>query len=352
PGLLSRLDMPPSRVALLRASRIGDFICASPALRALRAALPQAEITMITLALLEDIVLRSPYIDHFVAFPGWPGLAEQFFDARKAARFFTEMQSERFDLAIQMQGSGVNSNPFTLMLGARITAGYIRPGDPPGRLDAALPLPRGGHEVRRVIDLMEFLGVPSMGEATEYPLWAQDHAAAEALLAGAPRPLVGIHPAARQRTRRWEASRFARAGRSLWERYGGTLVLIGEAGEYETARQVIAAAGAPALNLAGRSSLGVLGAVIARLSVLLTNDTGPAHIAYALKTPTVTIFGGGEIERYGPPQAGPFMILAHPVACRPCEVEDCPIGYECLEHVTVSQVVEAAAALIDGQRAF
>src|SRR5947209_8298859 len=118
PGLLSRLPESPRKVALLRATRIGDFICATPAFRALRLALPDAEITMITLPMLRDLVLRSPHLDRFVAFPGFPGIAEQFFEAGRAVDFFHEMQEEHFDLAIQMQGSGVNSNPFTLLLGA------------------------------------------------------------------------------------------------------------------------------------------------------------------------------------------------------------------------------------------
>ena len=114
PGLLARLPAPPRKVALLRASRIGDFLCATPAFRALRAALPGAQITMITLPLLQGLVARSPRLDRYVAFPGFPGIAEQFFDARRTLAFFAAMQAERFDLAIQMQGSGVYSNPFTL----------------------------------------------------------------------------------------------------------------------------------------------------------------------------------------------------------------------------------------------
>jgi ADP-heptose:LPS heptosyltransferase len=87
--------------------------------------------------------------------------------------------------------------------------------------------------------------------------------------------------------------------------------------------------------------------VIQSLSIFLTNDTGPAHMAYALGTPTVTIFGGGDPLRNGPVAAGPFRSLAHPVPCRPCETGDCPIGLLCLEQVQVEQVVTAAEALMD-----
>src|SRR5947209_18142837 len=105
-GLLARLPKLPGKVALVRASRIGDFICATPAFRAIRMALPQAEITMITLPMLRDLVIRSPHLDKFVAFPGFPGIAEQFFDARRSIHFFQDMQGKQLDLALQMQGSG------------------------------------------------------------------------------------------------------------------------------------------------------------------------------------------------------------------------------------------------------
>ena len=104
--------------------------------------------------------------------------------------------------------------------------------------------------------------------------------------------------------------------------------------------------GQECLNLAGKTSLPVLGGVIARLSVLVTNDSGPAHIAYALGTPTATIFGGGNPETNGPPGNARHQVLAYEVPCRPCGLATCPIGYRCLEGVTVQQAVEAAMAVM------
>src|SRR5687768_7337620 len=102
PNLLARLSERPKKVAVVRASRIGDFVCATPALRALRKALPEAEITFIGQPLVADLAARCRYIDQFRAFPGFPGICEQGFDAGRALRFFTQMQAEQFDLAIQM----------------------------------------------------------------------------------------------------------------------------------------------------------------------------------------------------------------------------------------------------------
>ncbi len=342
PGLLARLPEPPRKIALLRASRIGDFICATPALRALRHALPDAEITMITLPILRNIAVRSPHLDRYAAFPGFPGIAEQFFDARQAIQFFQDMQGQRFDLALQMQGSGIYSNPFTLLLGAKTTAGFVRPGDAAGLLNAALPYPDQIHEIRCVLALTSFLGIPTQGEELEFPLWPQDHAEAAALLANARPPLIGLHPAAREMSRRWPIERFAKVGTRLQQQHGGTVVILGEQEERETGAQLAQQLGEPYLNLIEKTSLVTLGAVIDRLAVLITNDTGPAHIAYALTTPTITIFGAGNPATNGPLQPGPFRVLAHSVPCRPCGYETCPIDYPCLDGVTVAMAVLAA----------
>lgn len=355
PGLLSRLPEPPRKVALVRASRIGDFVCATPAFRALRQALPDAEITLIAMPFVRELVARSRHLDCFVPFPGFPGMAEQFFDARQVTSFFQQMQALQFDLAIQMHGSGVYSNPFTLMLGAQTTAGFVREGDPALRLDAALAMPQREHEVRRVLALTTFLGAAPQGEQTEFPLCSEDHLAAEALLAEVERPLIGLHPAAREATKRWAPERFIAVGAELQRQHGGTVVVLGGIEEWQLA-QVTQGIGT-GLNLAGKTSLAVLGAAIARLSVLVTNDSGPAHIAYALKTPTVTIFGGTDPVIWGPlddnyAKVEPawndrHQVLVNAVSCHPCNYAACPVGYTCLKGITIQQVVENAAVVMN-----
>jgi ADP-heptose:LPS heptosyltransferase len=340
PGLLSRLAEPPRKVVLLRASRIGDFLCATPAFRALRCALPRAEITLITLPMLRELASRLPYIDRVEDFPGFPGIAEQLFDARCTLRFLQEMQEEQFDLAVQMQGSGTYSNPFMLMLGAKATAGFVRPGDPPGRLDAALPFSEATHEMHTVMALATFLGAPVQHEHADFPLWPLDCEVAADLLEGVESPLIGMHPAAKDAERRWPLDRFAVVGKVLRERHGGTVIAIGEREEQAAGDALAQQIGQHCLNLVGKTTLTTLGAVISRLAVLVTNDTGPAHIAYALGTPTVALFGAGSPRRYGPPE-GPFRALAFPAGCWPRGYTERPTGYACLEGITVSQVVQA-----------
>src|SRR5438132_13978245 len=344
PGLLQCLPRPPRRVAVLRASRIGDFICTTPALRALRAALPDSKIAVITLPALGDIVERLPYIDQYVEFPGLPGIAEQLFEPADAISFFQRIQSEDLDLAIQMQGSGAYSNSYMLMMGGRATAGFIRRGDGPGLLDAALPLPNSGHETDRMLALVQFLGAARQGREPDFRLTAADRAEAEELLAGAARPLIGLHPASRDSRRGWPVERFAATGRQLQERAGGTLIVFAEGEHASQASTVVEAAGGRAINLAGRLSLPVLGAVIRTLDVLVTNDSGPAHIAYTLATPTVTIVGKGDSERYGPVVDGPFRLLRDRSPSEQCS--HCGPGCLCLTKIRVADAVEAAVRVM------
>jgi ADP-heptose:LPS heptosyltransferase len=336
PGLLERLPESPRKVVLVRPARLGDFICATPAFRALRAALPLAEISIIALPILHDLAVRMPDFNRYLAFPGFPGIAEQFFDARRALNFFQAMQAEKFDLAVQMYGSGVYSNPFTLMLGAQATAGFVHDPGWSSRLDAALPMPSAGHEVARILALAEFLGAKPQGTWTEFPLLPEDHAAAADLLEGAKPPLIGLHPGAREASRQWEPQRLGAVGRALHRRYGGSLVLLGAEGERSVAEAVADSTGEPCINLAGKTSLATLGAVIARLSVLVANSSGPAHIAYALGTSTVTVFGNASVERYGPPAGNRHRYLGGRQ-----DPEGSPSATR-LEEISVVQVLAAA----------
>ena len=344
PGFLTRLPVAPRKVAVVRASRIGDYICATPALRSLRVALPDAEIALIGLPFVRDLVMRSRHLDRFVEFPGFPGMAEQFFDARRALEFFQAMQAEEFDLAVQLNGSGVYANPFTLMLGARYTVGFIADGDWPSRLDAACPLPDAGPEVERWLVLTTFLGAPSEGAEMEFPIWRTDLAVAAELLADAARPLIGLQPGSREENKCWPAGRFAEAGRALRDRLGGTIVLLGGPDEEGIAAEIDSELSGRVLNLAGRTSVPQLGAVVGQLTILLTNDSGPAHIAYALGTPTVTIFGGTDPARWGPP-----LLPRHQVVTAPGTEPGEPVGGEApIARVAVPDVVQAALRALQG----
>jgi ADP-heptose:LPS heptosyltransferase len=158
PSWLAGLAGKPSRVVIVRALRLGDLLCAVPAFRAVRAALPLAHITLIGLPLAREFVARCPFIDDYAEFPGYPGIADQPVDPARTLAFLQRMPAAHLDLAIQLHGSGVFSNPFTRLLGAQRAVGFVREGETDLGLDFAIPYPEQGREVERLLTLTAHLG--------------------------------------------------------------------------------------------------------------------------------------------------------------------------------------------------
>src|SRR5205085_8097958 len=137
----------------------------------------------------------------------------------------------------------------------------------------------------------------------EFPLLPTDVERADALLAGLPRPLIGVHPWSRDAWRRWPPDRFGAVAEALRRRCGGAIVFLADSEGVQVTAGLAAAAGPRSRNLAGRTSLLTLAGVISRLDLLLTNDSGPAHIAFALGTPAVVIASSLEPDRYCPTES-------------------------------------------------
>jgi len=338
-AILDMLPQPIRKVMVLCESRLGSFLCSSPAIRALRAALPTAELVAVTGEALRGLVSRSTHLDRFAA-PPPPDRASRARNARLLTRFFLDMQEEHFDLAIQMHGYGLQSSPYFSLFGARANAGFVGCADMPGMMDAPLLFPQEGHIVDRFLALSTYLGAPSCGRHTEFPLFPEDEAEAHLLLASTPGPLVGIHPGARSDQRRWNPERFAQASVLLQHRFGGTILILGEQCDCEVAEGIASLVHGPCLNLVGKTSLPVLGAIIKKLSVFVTNDTGPAHVAYALETPTVTLFASATMTLFWPPERGPYRPLT-------CEAID-PERYQgnWLNTISVPQVLDAVEEVL------
>lgn len=104
-----------------------------------------------------------------------------------------------------------------------------------------------------------------------------------------------------------------------------------------------------AVNCAGQTSLGTLAALIERLSLFISNDSGPAHIAAAVGTPSITIFGASNVEDWAASDTTLHRTLSVPVPCRPCYLSECPTGYLCLQGVTVEMVIDTAKALLTNE---
>lgn len=344
-----RFPLAPRRIAIFRALQLGDLLVAVPALRSLRAGFPDAEITLIGLPWAEQFVHRfACYLDRFVSFPGYPGLVEVPVDLARTQAFLAEQRAYGYHLVVQMHGSGRTSTPLALELAGAMTAGYYEDYRPPG-LAIGAPYPAEEPEILRNLGLARLLGCPDRGTHLEFPLTPADRAEAASALSRLPsagRPWVGIHPGARPPARRWFAAHFAAVGDALAERYGAQIVVTGGPGEEAIAEEVTHLMRAPSLNLTGQTSLGGLVAVIDRLDLFISNDTGPAHLAVARDTPSIHIFGPADPARWAPLDRRRHPIVRRAVPCSPCEHFECPIDHRCLRLIAPDEVIRTAETLL------
>lgn len=297
--------MSPTRIAVVRAlPGVGDLLCAVPGLAALRAAHPDADITLVGLPSAAWFVEAHPrLVDDLLPVVGVPGLPEVVPDAAAARRFHATAVARRFDLAVQLHGSGVTTNPLTTMLGARHQVGAARPDQwqPPGTV---VPYPDDVHEILRVLAVTTAAGAPSVGTDLDLPLTPASRAEARRLLGGpgpARAPYVCLHPGASRPANRWPAERFA-AVADLLAGAGHRVVLTGSPAESPvTAAVASAMTAAPVVDLAGRTSVVTLAAVLAGARLVVSNDTGAAHVAAAVQAPGVVVFhAGGDPARWAP----------------------------------------------------
>lgn len=297
------LSNDPEKIAVFRALNLGDLLCAIPAVRALRASYPHANITLIGLPPMADLARRfSKYFDSFVSFPGIPGLPEQAFDSDAFVEFLQRERQENYDLVMQMHGKGAITNCVACMLGARSYAGYFEPGAFCPDAMTFMPYPEGIPEVRRHLKLMQFLGIGPKGEAMEFPISPDEWAQLDVLSAryGFDRQqYVCIHPGARDVRRWWAPNKFAHVADTLASR-GNTVVFTGTDEERDGVHRVQEKMSCPSINLAGETDLGVLAALVGRARLLVSNDTGVSHLAAALGTPSVVIFLASDPARWAP----------------------------------------------------
>lgn len=337
------------RIGVFRALQLGDLLCAVPALRALRAAAPQAHISLIGLPWSASFVRRfSRYIDSHVEFPGFPGLSEHPVDIARIPAFIATMQQQRFDVLLQMHGNGTLTNPLMTACGAVRNAGFYLKGSYCPDPQHFMQWDEHQHEVLRALQLLAFLGAPLQGENMEFPLDEQDYRALYKCCDTLPAPdsYVCIHPGAHMPSRRWNADRFAEVADRLCES-GLKIVLTGAAQERDLVRAVERSMRTTPLDLCGKTDLGAFAALVSQARLVVCNGTGISHIAAAVKTPSVVVCCGVDAARWSPLDWHRHRMVSADAPCRRCADRFCPIGHGCVEQVTVDAVLAAARGLLE-----
>jgi ADP-heptose:LPS heptosyltransferase len=337
-------------ILVFRALMLGDWLCATPALRALRRAAPGARIVMCGLPGTAELARRLATVDEFIEFPGHPELPERTPAPGAFDRFVDMLRARRFDLALQMHGSGSIVNPLVASLGALATAGFATPRTA-ACLDASIAWPEHGSEVERCLRLTDALGAPRAGLHLDLPLDADDERFARGLLAdaGVDGPFAVIHPGSQWPSRRWAPERFAAVADEVAER-GWRAVITGSAAEAPLAAAVRAASRRPPVDLTGRTpSLGALGALVRAASLLVANDTGLSHVAAAVGTRSVIVASGSDVARWAPLDRRMHRVHWHATPCRPCGHAVCPSAHECAAAVLPAAVAATALELLESQ---
>jgi len=349
------------KIAVLRATGLGDYLAATPALRGLRDAYPDAEIVYLGRTWHQEFLTGRPGpVDRALVIPVSHGVRIEPFrpeyqeeDPAELDRFFAAMQQERFDLGIQMHGGGRNSNPFVLRLGAPVNIGMRTPDAP--LMDRWIPYLFYQHEIMRTLELVRLIGAEPCSVSPSLELTERDYADLRAALPDLPRPYIVIHPGANDVKRRWPAERFAQVADRLAQE-GYEIIVTGDELERALVGAVVGGMQHPAINAFGKLSVGGLAALLAGASLVVANDTGPMHLANALDVPNVAIFWAGNYmnwAHFGRSRHRPLASwITHCPLCGGDMTRSTPPATDCdhqvcfVAGVTVEEVLAAAFDLL------
>lgn len=277
------------KIAIVKASQLGEMLCAIPAIRALKTAMPKSKITLIGLPWAKSFVERfKTYFDDFIPFLGFPTESENANDNQEWEQFVQHIKQVHFDYIIQMNGNGQIENAIMEKLEARHIAGFdiersyvdaLKFIDNPGNLN----------EVERNLILMESLGFALVGNHLEFPLYEKDEKDFQSLLLPVlPHRYVCLHPGSRGRIHQWPPIYFAALADYCIEQ-GLIVIVTGAADEMDVTREVIKSMKHTPIDLTGKTSLGAMALLIKNAGLLICNCTGVSQIAAAFQTPSVVI---------------------------------------------------------------
>jgi lipopolysaccharide heptosyltransferase II len=349
------------RLLAIRVDNLGDVLMTTPALAAAAESVPGLEITLLGnegatalaphLPMVHEVITaKVPWVRHET---GHAVDEDQALVARLAAR--------RFDAAVVFTVCTQSALPAALLCrlaGIPLRLAHVR--ENPYELlsdwapEADTDIATARHEVRRQLDLVARVGWRTTDERLRFELLPADVASVDLLLSAqglraADQRLVVVHVGASAPSRRWPAERFGQAAEAIARRTGARIVFTGSADETPLIDAARAAMGpqerARSLALPGALTLGELGALLARADLLLSNNSGPAHLAAALGTPVVDLYALTNPQHT--PWQVPARVLSHDVPCRNCLRSRCPQGHQlCLSGVPTRSVVDAAVALL------
>ncbi len=335
------------RILCVRLDSLGDVLMTTPALRAFKESIPGCRLTLLGSPAGLAAAKHVPEIDDAIEFSApWMKTAGA---ARSEDSSLIKNLSGRFDAAVIFTVYSQSALPaayLCYLAGIPLRLAHCRENPYQLLTDWVVEVEPERfirHEVERQLVLANAVGCTTADKKLSFSLSPEDERKVKSLELR--RPLVVVHPGASAPSRRYPPESFARAMELLFAASGCEVVFTGAAHEKPLVESIRSAMAAPSRSLAGELSLGELGALIAEADLLVSNNTGPAHIAAALGTPVVDLYALTN------PQHTPWQVesrvLFHDVPCRNCYKSLCPQGHhDCLRLVEPEQVASAARELL------
>jgi heptosyltransferase-2 len=345
------------RIVVRGANWVGDAVLTVPALRELRRIFPKAHITLATRSWAKGLFADADFLDQLLVHNG-TGL-------RSVVQQVREWRKHSFDLAVLFPNS-LEAALVASLSRVPVRIGYATDGRQ-RLLTHPLPLPEWRstrHEVFYYLQVVAQLEWQIKGQETylatepNSSLQVSDERATAAIklirAAGVTegRPLIALCPGSiNSRAKRWPAERYAALADRLINEAGAEVLLIGSDGEVDVSQEVSRQMRHQATILTGKTDLAELVATLSLVNLLVTNDTGPAHIAAALRRPTMVIFGPTNVTTTRP--FSPLAeIVVQPPDCAPCMLRDCPIDHRCMTAISPDEVFERVRVMLSDKIQF
>ena len=341
--------MAPRNILVIKLRYLGDVLLATPTLHALKAAYPMARLTALVNRGTEEILIGNPDVDHILSLERGT-IVEQ-------CRFVADVRHRRFDMVVDLT-DGDRAALLTRISGAPIRIGFNAEQRWTGRCyTTVVHGEAGAHRIERDLAALTPLKIPATDRIPRLWLTNEDEARADALLAKvavrSDQPLVVIQPGARYWFKAWPTERFAELADRLTERFGCQVAVGGSYQEVELTKLVMKQAKSPLITIAGLSPIRTLAALLKRAVLFVGNDSGAMHIATAVGTPVVALFGPSNPAEWGP-RGGPAEVIYKGLDCRVCFHPTCQRGEQnCMKLITVDEVMHAAVRQIrHGQKMY
>ncbi|MFA6028990.1 MAG: glycosyltransferase family 9 protein [Elusimicrobiota bacterium] len=332
----------PGRILVLMLRRIGDVLLTTPAVRALRRAFPEARIDFAVEAPADQVLRGNPDLSAVLVCERSPlGLL------RAAAR----VRAARYDWTVDFMGTP-RSAMLSFASGAALRAGPAQVSHRWAYNRRLTQSSEACYSALEKVRVLRQLGLspdetdllPRLSPPPASRLWAQE--LLRSLFPGAG-PVVALVPGSRKPTRRWPARHYAELGRLLRERCGARVLVCWGPGERDLAEEVAAGIGPDAALHPPVSDLLDLAAILSLCRAVVTNCSGPRHIATACGTPTLTVHASSDPACWNPPDRSRFPVVRRSeLGCIGCRLNDCPKALECLEALAPARVFEAAEKLM------